>query len=161
MYKERAMKDRRSRGMFSKASVANLWHKTILWSTKVFLDSKELICMQDASGIHLQQCDRRQSCHGVCQQVKLTGISQASKSFQGLRSDREIQRLGYTWRLFQSNSSLLFQGFGQTELGGVWRFKRQVWDQKITGMYPEWGRERTSSFSLTYSLKVSLRWWSF
>lgn len=51
----------------------------------------ELICMQEASGAGLQQCDR-QPCflHGVCQQqVWPTGISQASKSFQGLGSDWE------------------------------------------------------------------------
>lgn len=92
--------------------------------------------MQEASGIHLQQCDRRQSCHGVCQQVKLTGISQASKSFQGLRSDREITAAGVYMKTFStSNSFPLFRGFGQTESVVVDRFKRRACDWRITGLY--------------------------
>lgn len=47
----------------------NMRTETILWTTKASLDSKEHICMQEASGIKLKQCDRQQSCHGVRQQV--------------------------------------------------------------------------------------------
>ena len=70
--------------------------------------------MQEASGVRLQQRDRRPSCHGVCQQVKLTGISQASKSFQGLRSEGgDTAARGYM-KTFPRVIPLLFRGFGQS-----------------------------------------------
>lgn len=91
------------------------------------------ICMQDTSGIHLQQRDRQQGCHGVCQQVKLAEISQASKSFWGLRSDSEIAQLGSTRRLFHNSSivsgldSLTYSLDDSSDhLGGIYRGQNVV-----------------------------------
>lgn len=108
--------------------------------------------MQEASGVRLQQCDRRQSCHGVCQQVKLTGISQASKSFQGLRSEGEIRTAaGVYMKTFPQVMPLLFRGFGQ--LVGLWGFKRRVCDQEITGLCPGWWNRENIFTAFTFTIK--------
>lgn len=103
-----------------------MWYKTILRTTKATLDSIVLICMLEVSGTELQQCDR-QPCflHGVCQQqVWPTGISQASKSFQGLGSDWEDIAAGPYREGFSSNFSFSFHGFRLTKAVEVYRFKR-------------------------------------
>lgn len=103
-----------------------MWYKTILRTTKATLDSIVLICMLEVSGTELQQCDR-QPCflHGVCQQqVWPTGISQASKSFQGLGSDWGDTAAGPYREDFSSNFSLSVHGFRLTEVAGGYRFKR-------------------------------------
>lgn len=97
--------------------------------TKEPLNSTEPICMRGASGIGLQQCDRQEgrqaseSCHGVCQQVSLAGISRASKPFQGLRSDGGDATQAFS----TSDASRLFQGLRLKRGGGE---SREILDRK-------------------------------